>query len=87
MGVKDEKYAEKKLILKTGDDLLFYTDGITEARNPARDMFGIERLDAAILKPAKSAQEKLKNVLADLAAFTGPAPADDDRTLVAARVI
>jgi sigma-B regulation protein RsbU (phosphoserine phosphatase) len=87
MGVKDERYFEKKLMLKTGDDLLFYTDGITEARNPARDMFGVERLDAAMLKPAKSAQEKLKNVLADLAAFTGPAPADDDRTLVAARVV
>jgi sigma-B regulation protein RsbU (phosphoserine phosphatase) len=86
-GMRDEGYAEKKVMLRKGDDLLFYTDGITEARNPARDMFGVERMDVALLKPADSAQQRLKNVLADLAAFADGAPADDDRTLVAARVV
>lgn len=87
MGMSLEGYTEKKLLLKKGDDLLFYTDGIVEARNPERELFGLDRLDAAMTKPARSAGEILKNVLTDLAAFTRGAPADDDRTLVAARVV
>ena len=35
-------------LLVPGDQIVFYTDGITEATNPAGEMFGLDRLDEAL---------------------------------------
>jgi serine phosphatase RsbU (regulator of sigma subunit) len=37
-------YEEKEATLSAGDSILFYSDGLVEARNPAREMFGFPRL-------------------------------------------
>jgi sigma-B regulation protein RsbU (phosphoserine phosphatase) len=65
-----------------GDRLLLYTDGVTETFNLQREMFGIERLDAAICRGCASAAHIVEAVVSDLRAFSA-APASDDRTLVA----
>jgi sigma-B regulation protein RsbU (phosphoserine phosphatase) len=44
----DAIYSEKTLPLKTGDRLLLYTDGLTEARNGQGKLFGEESLIAAL---------------------------------------
>lgn len=45
MGVfKDTKFEEKEVLLEKGDRILFYTDGITEAKNSKLEEFGEERL-------------------------------------------
>ncbi|HTY20661.1 MAG TPA: SpoIIE family protein phosphatase, partial [Geobacteraceae bacterium] len=45
LGVRREvTFEEKSIQLQRGDILLLYTDGITEASNPAGDFFGTERL-------------------------------------------
>ena len=36
---------EKKFHFKTGDSILFYTDGLTESRNEWGEEYGDERLD------------------------------------------
>jgi len=69
------------------DVLLLYSDGITEARNPAGELFGVERLighmDAnAGLEPVLLADSIRRAV----AAFTGPALLSDDLTSVAIRI-
>lgn len=51
---KDTKFEEKDVLLEKGDRILFYTDGITEAKNPSLQEFGEERL----LKLYKSQKDK-----------------------------
>jgi sigma-B regulation protein RsbU (phosphoserine phosphatase) len=41
---KDTKFEEKEVFLEKGDRILFYTDGITEAKNQNMEEFGEERL-------------------------------------------
>ena len=82
------RYETKTFTLQAGDGLLLFTDGITEAFSPQRRQYGEDRLDAVLAQqPANQAPgERLGAVLADLEAFTEQTPADDDRTLLAARV-
>jgi sigma-B regulation protein RsbU (phosphoserine phosphatase) len=69
----------------TPDDLLFaYTDGATEARNPAGEELGLERLEA-LLSDAPSAGAALAAVEEALRAHGGNGEAFDDVTLLAVR--
>ena len=69
----------------TPDDMLFaYTDGATEARNPAGEELGLERLEA-LLRDAATAGEALAAVEAALRDHTGEREAFDDVTLLAVR--
>lgn len=68
-----------------GDVLLFYTDGLIEARNGAKRQFGIERLIEAARRPAQTAAEIRKNVSTSLSDHVGSEPFADDVTLVVAR--
>jgi len=69
-----------------GDLVILYTDGITESRNPEGEEFGLDRLlDFARGKAGDPAEDICQSLLQDLAAFTGPVEAADDRTLVVIR--
>lgn len=74
--------AETRLV---ADDLLFaYTDGTTEARNPAGEELGEERL-RALLSDTWTAPEALAAVESALREHTGDGEAFDDVTLLAVR--
>ncbi len=69
----------------TPDDLLFaYTDGVTEARNPAGEELGLERVEA-LVGDATTAGEVTAIVEAALRAHTADGEAFDDVTLLAVR--
>jgi sigma-B regulation protein RsbU (phosphoserine phosphatase) len=71
------------LALEPGDTLVLYTDGVTEAMNPADDLFGDERL---LVTPAgTSAAETVSNLVAALRAFVGKREAADDIAILALR--
>jgi len=73
--------------LTPGDILLFYTDGITEAWNPAGDeMFGPQRLDDVLGRCLASAEGTVAEILLHVETFAAGRPPDDDRTLLAAQV-
>ena len=72
--------------LDSGDFLLLYTDGITEARAPDGELFGVERLDAVIAECSGGARDLVDLVLRAVAGFTDGRAACDDRTIPAARV-
>ncbi|MCH7753669.1 SpoIIE family protein phosphatase [candidate division KSB1 bacterium] len=80
-----KKYIESDTIKLAKDDiLLVYTDGITEAMNSKRELFGEERLQKALHKyghlDAAEFIEKLKD---SIYSFTEGNPQYDDITLVA----
>jgi len=81
-----ERFPDTVQTLVSGDQLVFYTDGITEARNPAGELFGPDRLDAAVAECSFGADDLLQSLLKTIAAFTDGRPPDDDRTLLTAKV-
>jgi len=79
-------FQESKVKLSAGDTLLFYTDGITEAANPAGEAYGRERLLSCIHENAPNAQHIIDCVTHKLRSFTNDRPQQDDQTLLAMRV-
>ena len=78
----DTPYDQGEMPLEAGDRLIFYTDGITEARNPAGDEYGEEQLAAAAIRCRTDPAEVIKDaLLADVNGFTG-GHFDDDATLI-----
>ena len=70
-----------------GDLFLFYSDGVTDARNAAGELFGTERL-AALVKanaalPSRLVVRRLRDAVLG---FKGDAPLADDLTCVVVRV-
>lgn len=79
----DMRYEEKETTLAPGESLLFYSDGLIEAHNAEREMFGVPRLIAR-LQQEQSSGEVIHHLLGQLAAFTGADwEQEDDITLVA----
>jgi serine phosphatase RsbU (regulator of sigma subunit)/anti-sigma regulatory factor (Ser/Thr protein kinase) len=75
-------YEEKEATLEPGDSVLLHSDGVVEAHDPERDMFGFPRLKA-VMAETPGGQELIDRVLGDLDAFTGPdAEQEDDITMV-----
>jgi serine phosphatase RsbU (regulator of sigma subunit) len=77
------EYEEKEATLGPGDTLLLHSDGLAEAHNPERQMFGFPRL-AALVGGCREGQELIDRLLRELEGFTGPGwEQEDDITLVA----
>jgi sigma-B regulation protein RsbU (phosphoserine phosphatase) len=79
-------YEQARVELVQGDQVIFYTDGITEAVGADGDQYGVDRLDQAIELCQLNADDIIASILADLDRFTGGRPAEDDRTLLVAKV-
>jgi serine phosphatase RsbU (regulator of sigma subunit) len=76
-------YEEKETTLGPGDTLLLHSDGLAEAHDPERKMFGFPRL-AALVAGCPGGQELIDRLLSELGGFTGPGwEQEDDITLVA----
>lgn len=58
-----------------GSKLFIYTDGITEAENDARELYGEERMEAALRRV-----NTVEELLADVNEFVGGAEQSDDMT-------
>jgi serine phosphatase RsbU (regulator of sigma subunit)/anti-sigma regulatory factor (Ser/Thr protein kinase) len=75
-------YEEKEMVLQPGDSVLLHSDGVVEAHDPERDMFGFPRLKQTVAD-APGGQELIDRVLRDLEAFVGPdGEQEDDITMV-----
>jgi serine phosphatase RsbU (regulator of sigma subunit) len=77
------EFATAQVRLEFGDLLLCFTDGVTEARDPAGGLFGDERLLAALTLGAR-ASVAVGALQAALSAFTAGAEPADDITILAA---
>jgi serine phosphatase RsbU (regulator of sigma subunit)/anti-sigma regulatory factor (Ser/Thr protein kinase) len=76
------EYEEKEAVLEPGDSVLLHSDGVVEAHDPDREMFGFPRLKET-MAGSPGGQELIDRVIAVLEAFTGPgAEQEDDITMV-----
>jgi serine phosphatase RsbU (regulator of sigma subunit) len=79
------RYEEKEAVLGVGDNALFKSDGLVEAHDPQREMFGFPRLRALI---AEHGEERSLGdlLLEELYSFTGERwEQEDDITLLTLR--
>jgi sigma-B regulation protein RsbU (phosphoserine phosphatase) len=82
----DARFPVHRLNLAHGDTLLLYTDGLTEARNPAGAEYGLRRIHSlAAQQPAAAPMDLLSKCLEDLQTFAAGAKPHDDLTLLALR--
>jgi serine phosphatase RsbU (regulator of sigma subunit)/anti-sigma regulatory factor (Ser/Thr protein kinase) len=76
------EYEEKEATLAVGDTVLLHSDGLAEAHNAEREMFGFPRV-AALTGEASDGEVLIDRLLKELADFVGPElEQEDDITLV-----
>ena len=87
LGAFDAFIAEEKMcFLQPGDYIVFFTDGITEARSPGGDFLDDEGLEAVVGSRAwSSAEELLTAIITAVDEFSAGAPQADDFTVVVMR--
>jgi serine phosphatase RsbU (regulator of sigma subunit) len=84
LGILDDvDYQETKLTLNPGDQIVFYTDGIVEAMNENKEIFGFERLLTIIEESfSLSAEALLNKIISQVREFCGSAEQHDDLTAI-----
>ena len=83
----DTKYTEYAARLAPGDRVYFYSDGVTEAMNPADEDFGVPGLVGSLAATrGRPVDETLREVRRAVSRWRGPDPLDDDLTLLALEV-
>ena len=82
--LSEASYERGFVIMKPGDMLVFYTDGIVETRgSQPPEEYGPERLLAVARQhQGRPSQAVVEAIFADVEEWSLGAPADDDRTLV-----
>lgn len=79
-------YEERSIALNDGDTVFFYTDGITEAFNPAGRAFSDLRLREVLYRSQGLSVEALgREVMGNVEEFADGAPQSDDITCVVIR--
>lgn len=86
-GMEDVTYREYELTLHAGDILFLYTDGVAEATNKEKQLYGTDRmLDALNKKENADSRDLLLTVRADIDLFVGDAEQFDDITMLALKI-
>ena len=81
------QYPEDHVELAPGDTVALYTDGLTEARDPDGELFGLERLEKALEScHQRPVDETLETIWGDVAAFRAETSPGDDATLLLVRL-
>ncbi len=85
---KTDSYPKLSRQLQTGDLMLLYTDGVTEASSAAHTLFGPERLCAALSEQPFPAQLRdwTESLRKQIQSFTGSPQQEDDITLALLRI-
>ena len=80
---ENASFKEDTLQLETGDTLVMYTDGVTEATNLAKEAFGLERFCTTLSSLAdKSSHQIVDAVRASISDFAAGAEQSDDITML-----
>ena len=81
-------YEQGKVYLKTGDWIVMFTDGVTEAQDEQGEDFEEERLMEVIrANESDSAAVMKEKILAAVKNYTGDVPQSDDITLLVLKTL
>jgi len=81
-------YEEKEVVLQKGESVLFYSDGLVEAHDPQREMFGFPRLQGLVGTHREGGSSLVGFLLSELTRFTGEDwEQEDDITLLTLRCL
>lgn len=82
LGVIDDfEFEQVSVELEAGSFLTLYTDGISEAMNPAGDIYGLERIHQQVAAPIASVSDLGRHILEDVKQFVGDRSQSDDMCL------
>lgn len=85
-GMENTKYREYDLVMEPGDKLFVYTDGVPEAANVKKELFGTERMLEALRRTENGTPEEiLASVRQEVRNFAGAEPQSDDLTMLCLR--
>jgi len=89
LGVMDQAiYESRQRLLKKGDLLLLYTDGVTEATNPQYQLFSDKRLrDCLTPNPKRPVAEVVAEIRQKIGAYAQGQPQSDDITMLGLRFL
>lgn len=79
---KRAKYTAVPVKLEHGDKICLYTDGVTEAMNCRKELFGEERLLKTLQNAPETPEAIVETIRKDVAAFAGEEPQNDDITVL-----
>lgn len=86
--MEDARFETKKAWLASGDRLLLYTDGISEAMDPANRIFSETRLRGFLEATGECPPwELIRRLMAEVRGFAADAPQSDDITVLALRFL
>ncbi len=82
--IEAARYKTARLILRPGDTLILYTDGVTEAMNPNKELYSSERLRQVVVDIGdQSPQTIVDDLFKSVNAYSSGAPQSDDITVLA----
>ncbi|MBF0521981.1 MAG: CHASE2 domain-containing protein [Candidatus Omnitrophica bacterium] len=88
LGMLESTYSGGQIAFSSGDIFVFYTDGITEARNAKGQMYGKERLISTIEKDRNfPARGLLSSIEKDVRKFEPQHKQSDDITFIVVKII
>jgi CHASE2 domain-containing sensor protein len=77
------EYSQEVIDLQGGDNIVLYTDGVTEARNTKEEEFDEERLDSTLMSAGcQGPKEVLSAICQAVKNFSGKRPPHDDCTII-----
>ncbi|MGD9855910.1 MAG: PP2C family protein-serine/threonine phosphatase, partial [Planctomycetaceae bacterium] len=80
--VPDQQYESATIILREGETLLAFTDGVTEAMNDARRIYGRERLMQCVSRTTGGIVSQIKAIISDVESFGASVQSRDDTCCV-----
>ncbi len=82
--VEQSPYASGQMVLRPGEALLLYTDGVTEAMDVSKTLYSDERLEQFLgTNRGSAARQIIGDLISDVRHFAGDAPQSDDITILA----
>jgi len=78
----DQTFREVRFQLDPGDALVFYTDGVTEAMNGRREIYGSRRLRDFVAEAPEGIADVIEGIVSNVETFSEGRAQSDDMCLV-----